>query len=270
MNTWFSELQTHNVSLGLKIEDVLWREKTPYQELAVLQTEAYGRMLVLDGAIQTTSLDEFVYHEMIAHVPLLLHPNPRKVAVIGGGDGGAIREILQHTGIEEAHLIEIDERVVDASKRFFPDIAKGLQDDRTHVHFTDGIAWVKQARNFDVILVDSTDPVGPAEGLFVPEFYQSIYDALSEDGIMVAQSESPFLEPDIIQRVINGVSQAFPVTRLYLASVPTYPSGLWSFTLGAKKALQLPRQVPLKTRYWTPEIQKSCFHLPVFVEELIR
>ncbi|MCL4318387.1 MAG: polyamine aminopropyltransferase [Firmicutes bacterium] len=270
MNTWFTELQTHNVSLGLKMEDVLWHEKTPYQELAVLETEAYGRMLVLDGAIQTTASDEFVYHEMIAHVPLLLHSKPRKVAVIGGGDGGAIREILRHPGIEEAHLIEIDEKVMEASKRFFPEIAVGLEDDRAHIHFTDGIAWVKQAKDFDVILVDSTDPVGPAEGLFVPEFYQSIHDALSDEGIMVAQSESPFLEPDIIRRVMDGVSRAFPVTRLYLSSGATYPSGLWSFTLGAKNTLPAPRQVPLKTRYWTPDIQKSCFHLPGFVEELIR
>ncbi|HBQ96186.1 MAG: polyamine aminopropyltransferase [Firmicutes bacterium] len=270
MNTWFSELQTRNVSLGIRIEDVLWHEKTQYQELAVLQTEAYGRMLVLDGAIQTTTQDEFVYHEMITHVPLLLHPNPRRVAVIGGGDGGAIREILKQPGIEEAHLIEIDEKVMEASKRFFPEIAQGLEDDRAHVHFTDGIAWVKQARDFDVIIVDSTDPVGPAEGLFAPEFYQNIYDALSRDGIMVAQSESPFLEPDIIQRVVAGVSRSFPVTRLYLASVPTYPSGLWSFTLGSKQPLRPARRVPLETRYWTPNIQDSCFHLPRFVEDLIR
>ncbi|WP_053960006.1 polyamine aminopropyltransferase [Sulfobacillus thermosulfidooxidans] len=270
MNTWFTELQTRNVSLGLRIEDVLWHEKTPYQELAVLQTEAYGRMLVLDGAIQTTIVDEFVYHEMITHVPLLLHPNPKKVAVVGGGDGGAIREILKHPSVEEAHLIEIDEKVVEASKRFLPEISEALDDERAHVHFTDGIAWMKQARDYDVIMVDSTDPVGPAEGLFVPEFYQSIYDALGPDGIMVAQSESPFLEPDIIQRVMAGVSKAFPVARLYLASIPTYPSGLWSFTLGSKKPLQAPRQASFKTRYWTPEIQTSCFQLPRFVEDLIR
>ena len=270
MNTWFSELQTRHVSLGLKIEDVLWHEQTAYQELAVLQTEAYGRMLVLDGAIQTTIVDEFVYHEMITHVPLLFHPHPRKVAVIGGGDGGAIREILKHPGIEEAHLIEIDEKVVEASRRFLPEIAEGLEDDRAHVHFTDGIAWVKEARDFDVIMVDSTDPVGPAEGLFVPEFYQSIYEALGSDGIMVAQSESPFLEPEIIQRVMAGVSKAFPVTRLYLANVPTYPSGLWSFTMGSKNTLKSPRNVSLTTRYWTPEIQRNCFDLPRFVEDLIR
>lgn len=270
MNTWFSELQTPEVSLGLKVKSVLWQEKTPYQELAVLETLSYGRMLVLDGAVQTTIRDEFVYHEMITHVPLTLHPHPRKVAVIGGGDGGAIREILKHPSVEEAHLIEIDERVVEASRRFLPEISEALEDGRAQVHLTDGIRWVKEARDFDLIIIDSTDPVGPAEGLFMPEFYRSIYEALSEDGMMVAQSESPFLEPDIIQRVMAGVSQSFPVARLYLASVPTYPSGLWSFTLGSKETLAEPRAVSFPTRYWTPEIQHSCFVLPRFVEELIR
>ncbi|MCY0909801.1 MAG: polyamine aminopropyltransferase [Sulfobacillus thermotolerans] len=270
MNTWFTELQTQAVSLGLKVSRVLWHEQTPYQELAVLDTVPFGRMLVLDGAIQTTIQDEFVYHEMITHVPLTLHPQPRKVAVIGGGDGGAIREILKHPSVEEAHLIEIDEKVVEASKRFLPEISEALEDERAHVHFTDGIRWVQEARDFDLIIVDSTDPVGPAEGLFVPEFYRSIYDALSENGIMVAQSESPFLQPQIIQRVMTGVSQSFPVTRLYLAAIPTYPSGLWSFTLGSKETLGTPRSVSFPTRYWTPEIQRSCFALPRFVEDLIR
>ncbi len=270
MNTWFTELQTAEVKLGLKINTVLWQERTPYQELFVLDTPAYGRTLVLDGAVQTTIADEFVYHEMITHVPLTLHPHPRKVAVIGGGDGGAIREILKHPSVQEAHLIEIDERVVEASKRFLPEISIALEDERAHVHFTDGIRWIQEAHDFDLIIVDSTDPVGPAEGLFAPEFYRSIAAALSDDGMMVAQSESPFLEPEIIQRVMGGVSQSFPETRLYLANVPTYPSGLWSFTLGSKKPLGTPRAVSLSTRYWTPALQRSCFDLPQFVAELIR
>ncbi len=273
MHIWFTENQTEDVSLGLRVQSVLWHENTAYQELAVLDTAAYGRMLTLDGAVQTTIADEFVYHEMITHVPLSLHLNPKKIAVIGGGDGGSIREILKHPSVEEAHLIEIDDKVVEASKRFFPEISVSLDHDKAFVHYTDGIAWIKNASNYDVIIVDSTDPVGPAEGLFKPEFYQSIFDALGEHGIMVAQSESPFLHPHLVQRVFHGVRSAFPTTRLYLASVPTYPSGLWSFTLGVKgeMASQLrPELLDMGTRYWTPKLQQSCFILPRFIEDLVR
>lgn len=272
MDVWFTEQQTKSVTIGLKVNEVIWREQTPFQELAILDTAAYGRMLVLDGAIQTTLRDEFVYHEMIAHVPLASHPHPRKVAVIGGGDGGVIREILKHPTVEEAHLVEIDERVVETARRFFPEISAGLQSDRAHVHFTDGIEWVRQARDFDVIIVDSTDPVGPATGLFTPEFYQTVFEALAKDGLMVAQSESPFLQPHIIRQVYRGVAQAFPLVGLYLAAVPTYPSGLWSFTLGSKS--NFPGVLPepgrtLDCRYWTPEIHRAAFVLPKFVQELL-
>ncbi|MBX5466038.1 MAG: polyamine aminopropyltransferase [Firmicutes bacterium] len=274
MEVWFTERQTDAVSIGLKVKAVLWRERTPYQELAVVDTEAYGRTLVLDGAIQTTERDEYVYHEMIAQVPLAVHPHPRRVAVIGGGDGGAIREILRHPEVEEAHLVEIDERVVEVAQRFFPEIAVGLTDDRTRLHFTDGIAWAREARDFDVILVDSTDPVGPAQGLFTPDFYRTLYEALAPDGIMVAQSESPFLQPELLRQIVQGVRQHFPITRVYLATIPTYPSGLWSFTWGSKR--QDPEAVPemvgewaQSLRYWTPAVHRAAFCLPPFVQELI-
>lgn len=273
MDIWFTEHQTPTVLLGLKVEKILWREQTPYQELVVAQSEAFGRMLVLDGAVQTTIGDEFVYHEMIAHVPLATHPNPRKVAVIGGGDGGAIREILKHPGVQEAHLVEIDQKVVDASRRYLPEISAGLDDPRAFVHFTDGIEWVRQARDFDVIIVDSTDPVGPAEGLFSPAFYRSIAEALGDDGVMVAQSESPFLQGPLIQRIYRGVSEAFLHTRLYLANVPTYPSGLWSFTMGSKKPVSgvaRPDAEDIVGRYWSPAVHAAAFQLPPFVEALLR
>lgn len=270
MRIWFTEEQTPDVTIGLKVRSILWHEQTAYQDLVVAETDAYGRILVLDGAIQTTMNDEFVYHEMITHVPLVAHPHPKKVAVIGGGDGGAIREILKHPSVEEAHLIEIDEKVVETSRRFFPEISSGLDDERAHVHYTDGIEWVKQAENFDVIIVDSTDPVGPAQGLFTPEFYRSIYNALGENGIMVAQSESPFLTKPLIRHIFSGVSQSFPHTTLYLANVPTYPSGLWSFTMGSKNEIaKEAAHVNLDTRYWTPTIQQACFQLPRFVEDII-
>jgi spermidine synthase len=271
---WFTERQSADVSLGLRVRAVLHSEITPYQEILVLDTDAYGRVLVLDGAIQTTDRDEYVYHEMITHVPLAIHPHPRRVAVIGGGDGGAIREILKHPTVEEAHLVEIDGAVVETARRFFPAIASHLDHPRTRVHITDGLRWIREeARDFDVIIVDSTDPVGPAEGLFGEAFYRAVAEALGPDGVMVAQTESPMLEPDIISRAFRGIRSTFPHAWLYLAAIPTYPTGLWSFTLGSKgpRPEDVRPDVPtLSTRYWTPRVHRASFALPPFVEELIR
>lgn len=270
---WFTEWQSPDVTLGLRVRSVLHHETTPYQELMVLDTDAYGRVLVLDGAVQTTDRDEYVYHEMITHVPLAIHPRPRRVAVIGGGDGGAIREILKHPEVEEAHLIEIDAAVVEASRRFFPAIAAGLDDPRAHVQIRDGLQWIREeARGFDVIIVDSTDPIGPAEGLFGEGFYRAVAEALGPEGVLVAQTESPMLEPDIIQRAMTGIRTAFPEAYLYLAAIPTYPTGFWSFTLGSKG----PRPDKIRdtvavfpTRYWTPEVHRASFALPPYVREIL-
>lgn len=272
-HTWFTEYQTEGLSLGLRIRDVLAQQKTAYQDLLVVETDTYGRLLALDGAVQTTSRDEFVYHEMIAHVPLFMLETPRKVAVIGGGDGGAIREILKHPTVEEAHLVEIDADVVKAARQYFPEISCALDDSRARLHLTDGIQWVRNAQDFDVIIVDSTDPVGPAEGLFQADFYQAIFNALSDQGILVAQSESPFLHPDLIRHMCDGMRTAFPTVSLYLAAIPTYPSGLWSFLMASKRPLApAPRAAnpTIATRYWTPDIQRAAFVLPRFVEELMQ
>ncbi|MGC8488985.1 MAG: polyamine aminopropyltransferase [Clostridia bacterium] len=270
-NVWFTELQTNDVTLGLRIKAVLHRETTAFQQLLVLDTDAYGRVLVLDGAIQTTERDEFVYHEMMAHVPLTLHPHPRRVGIIGGGDGGVLREVVKHPEVEEAHLIEIDERVIEASRAYFPGLAVAFEHPRSHVHVTDGIKFIREAPEpFDVIIIDSTDPVGPAEGLFGEAFYQSVFRALGDDGIVVAQSESPLLEPELIQTVQRGLRSAFPVVTLYLGAVATYPTGLWTFSLGSKKPLLAPRAVgELNTRYWTPAVQDAAFVLPPMVRELL-
>ncbi len=271
--TWFTEYQTDSLSLGLRIDDILAAETTQFQEMLVAETETFGRMLALDGAVQTTDKDEFVYHEMITHVPLFMLDAPKKVAVIGGGDGGAIREILKHPTVEEAHLVEIDRKVVDAAREFFPAISVALDEPKAHVHYTDGIEWVRNARDFDVIVVDSTDPVGPAEGLFRAEFYQSIARALTDQGILVAQSESPFLHQDLIRSMKEGMKTAFPHVNLYVAAIPTYPSGLWSFMMASKKPVKPAERVrtaSIPTRYWTPAIQDAAFVLPRFVVELMQ
>ncbi|MBE3581876.1 MAG: polyamine aminopropyltransferase [Thermoanaerobacteraceae bacterium] len=272
---WVTELQTPSLALSCRVIKTLHRERTPYQELAVVDTEAFGRMLLLDDVIQTTVKDEFVYHEMISHVPLNTHPHPRQVLVIGGGDGGAIREVIKHTEVERAVLVEIDARVVANAREYLPEISCGLDDARVEIRFEDGIEHVRRLRDqYDVIIVDSTDPVGPAVGLFSREFYQNVYHALKADGLFVAQTESPFFNAAFIRRVQRDIASVFPVTRLYLATVPTYPGGLWTFSLGSKKydPVEVDPQTiaPLPTRYYSPEVHKAAFALPPFVQEILR
>lgn len=274
MELWFTEKQTPAVGITCKVERSLVEEQTPFQHMAVLETEQFGRMLVLDGMVQTTEVDEFVYHEMIAHVALSTHPAPRRVAVIGGGDGGTIREVLRHPSVEEAVLIEIDGRVVEASREYLPSISAGLSDPRVRIIIGDGVQHVRDAKaEYDVILIDSTEPVGSAVGLFSPEFYRDVREALRSEGIMVAQTESPFFNKDIIRRTQAGIGAAFPVTRLYLASVPTYPSGLWSFTIGSlgRDPLAVDKDdiTVTGTRWYSPDVHFAAFQLPPFVQRLV-
>jgi len=278
MELWVTEMQTPALGITCKVRRTLVEEQTDYQHMAIVETEQFGRMLLLDGMVQTTEVDEFVYHEMIVHVALNTHPNPKRVAVIGGGDGGTIREVLKHPGVEKAVLMEIDRRVVEASREFLPSISGALDDPRVEIRIGDGFGHIRSAENeYDVVLIDSTEPVGAggaATGLFSPEFYASVGRALKADGIMVAQTESPFLNQELIRRTQAGIRATFPITRLYLASIPTYPSGLWSFTLGSKVYDPLAvdpaniRQLP--TRYYTPHVHHAAFQLPRFVEELVQ
>lgn len=276
MELWYTEKQTPNVGITCKISETLHDEQSEFQHISVINTEQFGRMLVLDGMVMTTIKDEFVYHEMISHVALNTHPNPENVLVIGGGDGGAIREVIKHPKVKKATLAEIDGRVIEVSKQYLPEIAVALEGNpKVEVLVDDGIAHIKNKKNtYDLILVDSTEPIGPAEGLFALEFYRQIYDALKEDGIMVAQTESPFFNSDLISRVYKDISSVFPLTKLYLASIPTYPSGLWSFTMGSKR--WDPEQtdeslIPdLDTKYYCADIHKSVFKLPKFVQALLK
>lgn len=271
---WFTELQTDKLTIGLRINRTIHREVTEFQTLDVFETQQYGNLLVLDGCVMTTDKDEFVYHEMISHVPLHTHPNPKNVLVIGGGDGGAIREIVKHPTVERAVLAEIDGRVIEASKQYFPQIASGLADPRVDIQVTDGIQYVKDHKGeFDVVLVDSTDPVGPAVGLFARDFYQMVFDCLKEDGLFVAQTESPWVNQGLIRQVYSDIASVFPQAHLYLAYIPTYPTGMWSFTMGTKQYHPLRDRQPARvsgTKYYTEEIHQAAFVLPPFVQELTR
>lgn len=274
MEMWLKEMQIENAAMTYKVKETLVRKQTKYQDLAILDTEAFGRMLVLDGIIQTSIKDEFVYHEMISHIPLYTHPNPKKVLVIGGGDGGAIREILKHPSVEKAILCEIDKDVVEECKKYLPEISHALDDLRCEVFIGDGIKYVMEHKNeFDVIIVDSTDPFNIAEGLFGGNFYRDINSALTEEGMFIAQTETPFFLPDTVKKVYDDAKAIFPITKLFMAAIPTYPGGYWSFTIGSKKhdpsQVDITKIPEMDTKYYTRELHKACFVLPKYVKDLL-
>jgi len=223
----------------------------------------------------TSVRDEFVYHEMVIHPALNTHPDPRRVLIVGGGDGGAIREALRHPKVEQVVLVEIDGRVIEQSKRHLPEIAGMLDHPKVEVIVGDGYLHIHEQKNaYDVIVVDSTEPVGPAVELFTRGFYQGIHDALREDGMFVAQTDNPWFKADLIRRVYREVKEIFPIVRVYGANIPTYPSGWWTFTLGSKKYDPLlvdESDIPeMDTKYYTPKLHKAAFVLPRFVEDLLK
>lgn len=271
---WFTERQTDHFGITMKVKQTLHVENTDFQRLEMVETEEWGRMLLLDGMVMTSVKDEFVYHEMVAHVPLFTHRNPENILVVGGGDGGVIREVLKHPEVKRATLVDIDGKVIEYSKKFLPEIAGNLDDPRVEVKVGDGFMHIAESNNeYDVILVDSTEPVGPAVNLFTKGFYAGIAKALKEDGIFVAQSDNPWFKADLIRTVQQDVKEIFPITRLYLANIPTYPSGLWAFTIGSKKYDPLDvskdRITEIETKYYTKEIHQACFVLPKFVRDLV-
>lgn len=275
MEVWFTEKQTPNLAISCRVNKVLCSEQTPFQKLAILDTVEFGRMLTLDNVIQTTVKDEFVYHEMITHVGLNTHPNPRQVLVIGGGDGGSIREVVKHQQVEKARMVEIDGRVIEAAKEFLPELSCGYADPRVEILVDDGIKHVKNHQDaYDMIVVDSTDPVGPAKGLFNEAFYQNVHSALKEDGLFVAQTESPFFNRKLIKDIHQVLRGIFPIVRLYMVYIPTYPGGMWTFTMGSKS--HDPVQAALddlgnfNNKYYSPAVHRSAFVLPPFVEELVK
>lgn len=275
MELWFTEKQTEHFGITARIVRTHHTEQTEFQKLDMVETAEFGNMLILDGMVMTTQKDEFVYHEMVTHPALNTHPNPKHVLVVGGGDGGAIREVLKHPSVEKAVLVEIDGKVIECSKKYLPEIAGKLDDPRVEVLVDDGFMHIHNHKNaYDVIMVDSTEPVGPAAKLFERGFYQGIYEALKDEGIFVAQTDNPWFKGDLIKKVFADVKEIFPITRLYTANIPTYPSGLWTFTLGSKKYDPLQVKVEeikeLDTKYYTPELHHAAFVLPRFVRDLVK
>jgi spermidine synthase len=224
-------------------------------------------MLVLDGIVQTTSLDGYIYNEMISHIPCCIHPDPRRILIIGGGDCGAAREVCKYPNVEHLDLVEIDETVVKACQKHLPEISGHLADPRVQFIFEDGVKFVKdRSQEYDIIIVDSSDPIGPAKALFEKEFYESLFEALKSNGLMVCQSQSPVFHEEVMTQTYQKIKSLFKETWVYTAVVPTYPGGLWSFTIGAKQKINIdPARLKGPTRYVNKQIMKHCFCLPEFM-----
>jgi len=272
LELWVTEYQTPSVGFSCKGTETLRVEQTPFQHLSVINTEQFGKMLLLDGMVMTTEKDEFIYHEMISRVACNSHPKPESVLIIGGGDGGALREVVSHPAVKQGTLVEIDERVVQAARDFFPSLSCSFSNSKSRVLIEDGIKYVREHKNcFDLVIIDSTDPVGPAVELFSREFYQDVFNVLKDDGMLVVQSDTPFYNPDVVQKAYGGINSIFPLTKLYLANIPTYPGGLWSFTIGSKKydPENIVNAYDKGCRYYTKDIHRAAFNLPVFVREII-
>ncbi|WMI80199.1 polyamine aminopropyltransferase [Anaerotignum sp. MB30-C6] len=276
---WYSEYHTPNVRFSLKVNTQLHYEKSNYQEISIFDSPEFGRFLTLDGIMMLTERDEFIYHEMITHTAMAVNPDVKNVLVIGAGDGGVLRELSKYSGIETMDVVEIDERVVAVCKEYLPKTACGFEDPRVRLHFQDGLKFVRRAENaYDLIIVDSTDPFGPGEVLFTKEFYGNCYNALTEKGILINQHESPFYNEDAkaMKSAHRRIAHAFPISCVYQAHIPTYPSGHWLFGFASKALHPLNdlkadvwKKVGIATRYYNTNLHVGAFALPTYVKEML-
>jgi spermidine synthase len=275
---WFSETcpMWPGMALSLEIETILYDEKSPFQHVQVFETKHHGRMLALDGIIQLTQFDEFSYQEMLAHVPLFAHPNPETVLVIGGGDGGILREVGRHACVRTMDFCEIDEMVVTVSKQFLPDLAYGFDDPRVNVFIGDGAAFVKEKTGvYDVIIVDSSDPIGPGDVLFKQPFYESLRNALKPGGLIATQGESIFLHKDCVTSLAKITRDLFDRQAYASFMVPTYPGGSIGICLGSlgpeltRPARKIDPGIQEQLKYYSPEIHEAAFVLPYFARKML-
>ena len=279
MELWFTEKHTEHVKFSIQVDRQLYSSQSEFQRIDIFSSKEFGRFLTLDGYMMLTQKDEFIYHEMMVHVPMAVHPKVRKVLVIGGGDGGTARELIRYPAIEQIDVVEIDEEVVSACRTHLPQTACGFDDERVRLYYEDGLKYVRRYEDaYDLILGDSTDPFGPGEGLFTKEFYGNCYKALKADGIMVNQHESPFYPNDAVamQRAHKRIVDSFPISKVYQAHIPTYPSGHWLFGFASKRYHPLADQdadrwkaLGIQTRYYNEQLHKGAFALPNYVEKML-
>lgn len=278
--SWYTEeWAEQGAAISLKTVKKLHDEQSTYQRIEIYETETFGKLMTLDGLVMVTDRDNFVYHEMMTHPALFNHPDPKRVLIIGGGDCGTLREVLRHSGVEQAEQVELDERVTRVAEMFFPELCEKNSDPRARLHFTDGIQWVADAKpgTYDVIIVDSTDPVGPAAGLFSKTFYENCHRALRAHGIVVGQSESPLFHPDLIVSMHQAMRAAgFTDTATLQFQQCTYPSGWWSCTMACKDAAldgfreQAAADKDFATRYYNAAIHRAARALPEFLVQALR
>lgn len=278
MELWYTEEHTPDVRFSIRVERQLHSSQSKFQRIDIFDSKEFGRFFTLDGLMMVTEKDEFIYHDMIVHVPMATNPEIRDVLVIGAGDGGTIRELTRYPGVRHIDMVEIDEEVVKVCREYLPQTACKLDDPRVTLHFEDGLKFVRTKEDaYDLIIVDSTDPFGPGEGLFTREFYGNCYKALRADGILVNQHESPYY-PDYarsMRRAHTRIEELFPICRVYQAHIPTYPSGHWLFGFASKTLDPLKADLSrwealgLQTRYYNTELHTGCFAIPNYVKELL-
>ena len=278
---WFGETLFEDVATRYAIRSSLHKEKTPFQNMKLVESERFGKMLVLDGAVQTTEKDEFIYHEMMVHVPMFAHPKPQNILVIGGGDGGILRETLKHKTMKKVTLVEIDKRVIDFSIRHLPSICgNSFNDKRVSIVIEDGALFVKKTKEkYDVVIVDSPDPVGPATVLFTKQFYENLRASLTPNGIMVRQCGSSFLQPEELRENFRIVKKLFKYNAPFVFAVPTYWGGFFTATFSSQKIDPLRSNersivkrfgsLKLKTGYYNPELHGAAFKVPQYLKELV-
>lgn len=279
MELWFTENHTDNVKFSMRVDRHIVSVKSDFQKIDVFDTTEFGRVLVIDDYIMLTEKDEFIYHEMITHVPMAVNPNIKKVLVIGAGDGGTVRELTRYNSLKRIDMVEIDRKVVEICKEFIPQTASKLDDKRVNLYFEDGLKFVKTKKNeYDLIIVDSTDPIGPGEELFSLEFYENCFNALVDDGILVNQHESPYYPEDAetMQRTHKKIESVFPIATVYQAHIPTYGSGHWLFGFASKRFNpvtdlneELWNSLRLETNYYNTDLHKGSFYIPNYVKRLL-
>ena len=263
----------------MKVDKHLYSNETDLGRVDIFESLEFGRFLAVDGYIIFTDRDEFIYDEMLSHVPMAVHPNPKSVLIFGSGDGGVVEELLKYKSLERIDLVEVNDGVVEACRKFFPETASSLDDERVTVYTENALRFIRHIENeYDVIIVDSAGFYGPGESLLTREFYGGCYKALKDDGIMVNQHQSPFYEEDRIetQKAHKRIVDSFPISRVYQAHIPSYPSGYWLFGFASKKyrpVLDLNadawNKLGIKTDYYTTNLHKGCFALPAYVERML-
>lgn len=280
MELWFTENHTDNVRFSIKIDRQLVNVQSKYQQIDIFDTKEFGKVFALDGYIMLTEKDEFIYHEMIVHIPMAVNPQIKNVLVIGAGDGGTIRELTKYDTIEHIDMVEIDAKVVEVCREYLPQTACKLDDPRVEIFYQDGLKYVRRKENqYDLIIVDSTDPFGPGEGLFTKEFYGNCYRALKEDGILINQHESPFYMNDAMaaSKTHTKIASVFPISQVYQFHMPTYPSGHWLFGFASKKFNAVKdlkaeewNRLGIITSYYNTELHKGAFALPNYVINMLK